>query len=74
MFPPKIKFDPLDNLNNKSICNLISVTMVTVGCLSIESIQMLAIAFPQLENIITTSNRYTFDIGRIAIEATLNKS
>lgn len=53
---------------------MIAMTMVTLGTISIESMALLANAFPQLELVLTTSNRYLFDVGRKSIERTLEKA
>ena len=45
-FPPQLLLDPHMNFEGKSVCNLIAMTLVTVGLLSSESLELISHAFP----------------------------
>lgn len=66
--PPKLKLDPNDNLDSRSVVHLIARNFVTAGFVSVHNLNKLYNKFPILSTLMRKSNRYLFDVGRKAVE------
>lgn len=69
--PPRLKLNPKDNLDSRSVIHLIARNFVTAGFVSVNNLNKLYNKFPALNSTMRKSNRYLFDVGRKAIETSL---
>lgn len=69
--PPRLKLNPKDNLDSRSVVHLIARNFVTAGFVSVNNLNKLYNKFPALNSTMRKSNRYLFDVGRKAIETSL---